>query len=124
MNDKKLGRVNEEIRRVISDTILMELKDPRIDPMTTITEVKTTRDLKFSTIYVSVLGDENKEKETLKGLESAKGFLRRQVAEKIDLRCVPEIKIVIDRKMKINNEMAELIDKVIAEDRERWNGAN
>ena len=119
MNDKKLGRVNEEIRRILSDAILSELKDPRIDLMTTVVEVKTSRDLQYTTVFLAVPEGDNRETETLEGLESAKGFLRKQIAEKLDLRIVPEIRIKIDHRLRDAMRMTELIDKVRAEDRRR-----
>lgn len=119
MNDKKLGRVNEEIRRVLSDTILTQIKDPRIDSLTTVTEVRTTRDLKFSTIYIDVPGDGERDEEILEGFESAKGFLRKQIADKLDLRIVPELKLRIDHKLQDAMKMSELIDKVRAEDKKK-----
>lgn len=119
MNDKKLGRVNEEIRRILSDAILSELKDPRIDLMTTVVEVKTSRDLHYTTVFLAVPEGDNRETETLEGLESAKGFLRKQIAEKLDLRIVPEIRIKIDHRLRDAMRMTELIDKVRAEDKRR-----
>lgn len=119
MNDKKLGRVNEEIRRVLSDALLFGIKDPRIDNLSTVTEVRTTRDLKYTTVYIDVPGNGERDKEILEGLESAKGYLRKQIADKLNLRIVPELNIKIDRKLQEALKMSELIDKVRAEDKKK-----
>ncbi len=92
MNSKRINRISEEIRKVVSELLMNGLKDPRINSMTTVTNVKVTGgDLRYVNIYVSVLGgDELEKKETLEGLESAKGFIRAEIGKEIDLRYIPE----------------------------------
>lgn len=112
MNNKRLGRISEEVRKVVSETIGNGLKDPRINPMTTVTKVEVTRDLRYARIYISVLGDEREKKETIAGLENAKGFLRREISSKIDLRYAPEPMFLLDESIEKGIYMSKLIEEV------------
>lgn len=111
-NNNRITRINEEIRNELSSIIRSELKDPRIDVMTTVTGVETTPDLKFCKIFVSVLGDEEKQKETLAGLKSSSGFIRNELAKRINLRNTPELTFVIDHSIEYGVNMSKLIDEV------------
>ncbi|NLN15649.1 MAG: 30S ribosome-binding factor RbfA [Tissierellia bacterium] len=119
MDSKRINRISEEIRKVISDLLIKGLKDPRISPMTTITSVEVTRDLSYANIYISVLGDEFEKDDTLQGLESAKGFIRKEIGRRVDLRHVPEPKFYLDESIERAIYMTELINKVTKEDQER-----
>ena len=112
MNNKRLGRISEEVRKVVSEIIASGLKDPRINPMTTVTNVEVTRDLRYAKIYVSVLGDDMEKDETIKGLENAKGFLRREISSKIDLRYTPEPMFFLDESIEKGIYMSKLIEEV------------
>ncbi len=116
MNNKRLGRISEEVRKVVSETIGNGLKDPRINTMTTVTKVEVTRDLRYARIYISVLGDEREKKETIEGLENAKGFLRREISSKIDLRYTPEPMFFLDESIEQGIYMSKLIDRVNKKD--------
>ncbi len=108
----RLIRINEEIQREISDIIQKELKDPRIGPMTSVTGVETTNDLKYAKVYVSMLGSEEEKKEALQGLKNAAGFVRREVAQRINLRNTPEIQFYIDQSVEYGIRMNQLIKEV------------
>ena len=112
MNNKRLGRISEEVRKVVSEIIGKGLKDPRINSMTTVTKVEVTRDLRYAKIYVSVLGDDREKKETIEGLENAKGFIRRDISSKIDLRYTPEPVFVLDESIEKGMYISKLIDEV------------
>lgn len=112
MNIKRVNRISEEVKRVISELIYNGLKDPRISSMTTITNVEVTRDLRYANIYVSVLGNKEEKEETLKGLESAKGFIRKEIGNRIDLRYIPEPLFKIDESIEQGIYMSKLIDEV------------
>lgn len=112
MNIKRVNRISEEVKRVISELIYNGLKDPRISSMTTITNVEVTRDLRYANIYVSVLGNKDEKEETLKGLESAKGFIRKEIGNRIDLRYIPEPLFKIDESIEQGIYMSKLIDEV------------
>lgn len=112
MNNKRINRISEEVRKVVSQLLYNGLKDPRIKDMTSITRVEVTRDLSFAKIYVSVLGDENEKKETIEGLNSAKGYIRKEIGAKIDLRYIPEPIFSLDESIEQGIYMSKLIDKV------------
>lgn len=119
MNKRRLNRISEEIKKVTSDIINNELKDPRINQMTSITRVDVTNDLSYANIYVSVLGDDEEKKTTLEGLESAKGFIRWEIGQRIELRHLPEPIFHIDTSIEDGIYMSKLIDKVKEEDERR-----
>jgi len=116
MDNKRINRISEEVKKVVSDIITNDLKDPRISPMTTLTYVEVTRDLRYAKIYVSVLGDECEKKETIEGLENAKGFIRREIGNRINLRYVPEPIFNLDDSIEKSIYISKLIDKVNRED--------
>ncbi|NLV88067.1 MAG: 30S ribosome-binding factor RbfA [Tissierellia bacterium] len=112
MNNKRVNRISEEVRKVVSELLFNGLKDPRIHSMTTITNVEVTRDLRYAKIYVSVLGNDEEKKNTIEGLESAKGFIRNEIGKKIDLRYVPEPIFHLDESIEQGIYMSKLIEEV------------
>lgn len=88
-NSIKNTRINGEVRRELSNIILNEIKDPRICPMTSVVEVEVAPDLKTAKAYISVLGDKQAQADTLAGLKSAEGYIRRALAKSINLRNYP-----------------------------------
>lgn len=110
-NSIKNTRINGEVQRELS-TIIRELKDPRVGIMTSVTAVEVTPDLKFCKAYISVLGDEQVKADTLAGLKSAAGFIRRELARTVNLRNTPEIKFIIDESIEYGMKMSKLIDEV------------
>ncbi len=112
----KNERINSEVRRELSRIISGEIKDPRISPMTTVTDVEVTQDLKFCKAYISVLGNEEAGEDTLAGLKSASGYIRRELAASINLRNTPELTFVLDNSIRYGIEMSKKIDEVIAKD--------
>ncbi len=119
MDNKRISRISEEVKKVVSGIISNELKDPRISPMTSVTHVEVTRDLRYAKIYISVLGDDNEKKDTLEGLENAKGFIRREIGNSINLRYVPEPLFSLDDSIEQGIYMSKLIDKVNREDKKK-----
>ena len=116
-NSMKNLRVNEEVQHELS-SIIRELKDPRIAMMTTVTEVNVATDLKTCKAYISVLGDEQSKKDTMEGLRSAAGFIRRELAHSLNMRNTPEITFKLDTSIERGVEMSHLIDEVMQKDRE------
>ncbi|MCR4908810.1 MAG: 30S ribosome-binding factor RbfA [Lachnospiraceae bacterium] len=118
----KNNRVNGEVMRSLSG-IIRELKDPRIGVMTSVTAVKVAPDLKTCKVYISVLGSEEECKSTLEGLNSAKGFIRRELALRVNLRNTPELTFVMDDSIRYGIDMSKKIDEVIrgSHDREEEN---
>lgn len=119
MNNKRLNRISEEVKKALSAILFNGLKDPRVTSMTTITDVEVTRDLSYANIYVSVLGDKKDKEASLKGLKNAKGFIRSELGKKIDLRHVPEPIFHLDETVEHASHIAELLQQVKEEDNNR-----
>ena len=105
-----------EVQRELANIIRGGIKDPRISPMTTVVAVEVAPDLKTAKAYISVLGDEEAQANTLKGLKSAEGYIRRELARSVNLRNTPEIKFVVDQSIEYGVAMSKLINDVRAND--------
>ena len=105
-----------EVQRELANLIRGGIKDPRISPMTTVVAVEVAPDLKTAKAYISVLGDEEAQKNTLAGLKSAEGYIRRELARSVNLRNTPEIKFVVDQSIEYGVKMSKLIDDVRVND--------
>ncbi|MBQ9179492.1 MAG: 30S ribosome-binding factor RbfA [Firmicutes bacterium] len=119
-------RMGEEIRRIMSDLILRELQDPRISGRVSITAVDVTADGSFATVYLSVfeqgLSEEemaNVQEDVLEAMQSAKGFMKREIGKQIRVRHMPDLIFKIDKSMDYGRHMDELIDKVMKEQNEK-----
>lgn len=111
-NSIKNTRINGEVQKELSTLISREIKDPRINPMTSIVGVEVAPDLKHAKVYVSVLGDVDSQKSTLAGLKSAAPYLRGQLAKSINLRNTPELIFVMDQSIEYGVNMSHLINEV------------
>lgn len=111
-NSIKNTRVNAEVQHELSNIIRGEIKDPRINPMTSVVAVEVAPDLKSCKVYISVLGDEKSQADTLAGLKSAEGYIRRQLARTINLRNTPEVRFILDQSIEYGVNMSKLIDDV------------
>ena len=118
-NSVKNTRVNGEVLRVLAEVIKSEIKDPRINPMTSVVAVEVAPDLKTCKAWISVLGNEESQKDTLAGLKSAEGYIRNQLAKKINLRNTPEIRFIIDQSIEYGVNMSKMIDEVNRADDEK-----
>ena len=109
-----MDRVNEELKKEISSVIDLKLKNPNITGMISVTKVKTSPDLKFARVYISILNSKSK-KNTLEGLKNASGFIRSEIARNVNLRYTPELVFEIDDTMeygaKIENILSEIMPK-------------
>ena len=114
INSVKNTRINEEVMRELSNIIRLEVKDPRISPVTSVVSVEVAPDLKTCKAYISVLGDDEAVKKTIEGLKSSAGFIRRELAHRINLRNTPEITFVSDQSIAYAAKMSKLIDEVNA----------
>ena len=99
-NSIKNTRINGEVQRELSNIIRGEIKDPRIAPFTSVVSVEVAPDLKSCKAYISVLGDEKVQQDTVEGLKSAEGYIRRQLAQNINLRNTPEIRFILDQSIE------------------------
>ena len=118
-NSIKNIRINEEVRKQLQEIVMHELKDPRIDPMTSITKVEVAPDLKTCKAYVSVLGTEDALEATVAGLTKAEGYIRRELARTVNLRNTPSIRFIADDSIAYGVGMSRIIDEVIAQDESR-----
>lgn len=108
MANNKIARINDDIQRVVSN-ILRNIKDPRINQgLISVTRTETTSDLGFCKIYVSVLGEVN-EKEFMKGVKSASGFIRRELGNTLKLRHTPTLIFELDHSIEHGNHINNII---------------
>ena len=117
-NSVKNTRINGEVLKELSNIIRSEIKDPRINPMTSVVSVEVAPDLKTCKAYISVLGDEKSQPDTIAGLKSAEGYIRRELARTVNLRNTPEIKFILDQSIEYGINMSKLIDEVTKKDDE------
>jgi ribosome-binding factor A len=112
-NSIKNTRINTEVQRVLAQIIRGEIKDPRISPLTSVVAVEVAPDLKTCKAYISVLGDEQAQADTLAGLNSAEGFIKSRLAKVVNLRNTPQLHFVIDQSIAYGVDMSRKIDEVI-----------
>ena len=118
MSKVRVEKVQELMKQEVSDIIFNELKDPRIG-FVTVTSVACTEDLREAKIYVSVMGDEKKARDTLNGLNSSLGFVRREIGKRIRLRFTPEISFALDTSLHYSDPIQRLLNEI---DEEQPNG--
>ena len=111
-NSIKNTRINGEVQKELSNIIRGEIKDPRINPMTSVVTVEVAPDLKTCKAYISVLGDEAAQKDTLAGLKSAEGYIRTKLAHTVNLRNTPQIRFILDQSIEYGVNMSKLINDV------------
>ena len=111
-NSVKNTRINGEVQKELANLIRGEIKDPRISPWTSVVSVEVSPDLKTCKAWISVYGDEEAQKATIEGLKSAEGFIRKELARRINLRNTPEIRFIVDQSIAYGVKMSKLIDEV------------
>jgi ribosome-binding factor A len=111
MSKIRQERTADQIQLILSEVFLKELRDPRLAGVT-ITEVLVDRELQYATVYVNALGDDDRRDEVMAGLESAAGFLRREVAQSLDLRAAPVLRFHWDPRLNFVEEVDSLLDKL------------
>ena len=110
-NSIKNTRINSEVQRELANIIRGEIKDPRIHPLTSVVTVEVAPDLKTCKAYISVLGDQEAQEKTLEGLNSAVGYIRRQLAKNLNLRNTPDIRFIMDQSIEYGVHMSKLINE-------------
>ena len=110
-NSIKNRRINDEVQRELSG-IIRDLKDPRISPLTSVVAVEVAPDLKTCKVWFSVYGSKESGEETLKGLRSASGFIRGELARTVNLRNTPELTFIYDDSIAYGTFMSHRIDEV------------
>lgn len=116
-NTNRLGRVDEELRKEISQVINYELKNPDVTGMISVTRVKVTPDLKYAKVYVSILNPKSVE-ETMKGLKESAGFIRSQVAKTVNLRITPELVFEYDDSIEHGEKIDNILKQISIQDKE------
>ena len=107
----KNTRVNTEVQRELSN-IIRNMKDPRVAPWTSVVAAEVDPDLKTCKAYISVLGDGKAQEDTIRGLESAEGYIRRELAHTLNMRNTPEIRFILDQSIEYGVNMSKKIDEV------------
>ena len=118
-NSIKNTRINEAVRQELSVLISREIKDPRVDMMTSVTRAIVAPDLKTCKVYISVYGGEDKKEETMAGLKNSEGFLRRMLAKNLNLRNTPELFFILDESIEYGIYMSGRIDELSRQESER-----
>lgn len=108
----KNTRVNTEVQRELSNILRGGIKDPRVAPWTSVVAVEVAPDLKTCKAYISVLGDEKAQTDTLAGLKSAEGYIRRELAHRLNMRNTPEIRFILDQSIEYGVNMSRKIADV------------
>ena len=110
-NDARLNRINEELKKEISNVLTFELKNPNVTGLISVTKAKITPDVKYAKIYVSILNSKNLEK-TMQGLKDSAGFIRSQVAKTINLRITPELVFELDDSMEYGMRIDNILKEI------------
>ena len=110
--NNRIGRIDEEYRKELSQIIGYELKNPNVTGMISVTKVKVTPDLKYAKVYVSILNSKNI-KETMNGLKKSSGFIRSELAKRINLRNTPELVFEIDDSMEYGAKIDSILKEIM-----------
>jgi ribosome-binding factor A len=113
--NRRIDRVNELLRSEIAELISREIKDPRLAGMISVTEVETTTDLRHAKVFVSVFGTEEERSSSLAALRSATGFVRREVAQRVTFRHMPELEFHLDSSIEQGDKIMRLLRQVADE---------
>lgn len=115
-NNNRINRIDEEYRKELSQIISYELKNPNVTGMISVTKVKVTPDLKYAKVYVSILNSKNI-KETMEGLKKSSGFIRSELAKRINLRNTPELIFEIDDSMEYGAKIDSILKEILPKER-------
>ncbi|MGN1115062.1 MAG: 30S ribosome-binding factor RbfA [Candidatus Ornithomonoglobus sp.] len=107
----RIDKINGEVMRELA-SVIRELKDSRIPLMTSVVAVHVTNDLRYAKAYISVMGDENTKKKAMEGLNSAAGFIRRQIGKRVDLRYTPEFIFELDNSIEHGSHIDKLLKNI------------
>lgn len=108
----RLGRINEEIKKEISNIVRNEINDPRLTAMISVTRVEVTNDLRYAKVFISVFGNDESKNESIKALKSSLGFIRREVGHRVKLRYTPEIILELDKSLEYGMHINDLLSNL------------
>ena len=117
-NNPRLGRIDEEYKKELSQIIGYELKNPNVTGMISVTKVKVTNDLKFAKVYVSILNSKNI-KDTLAGLKKSSGYIRSELAKRVNLRNTPELIFELDDSIEYGAKIDSILKEIMPKKEER-----
>ncbi|CDB31771.1 ribosome-binding factor A [Clostridium sp. CAG:575] len=115
-NNNRIGRIDEEYRKELSQIIGYELKNPNVTGMISVTKVKVTTDLKYAKVYVSILNSKNI-KDTMDGLKKSSGFIRSELAKRVNLRNTPELIFEIDDSLEYGAKIDSILKEILPENK-------
>ena len=110
--NNRINRIDEEYKKELSQIIGYELKDPNITGLISVTKVKVTTDLKYAKVYVSIMGSKNL-KETMNGLKNAAGYIRSELAKRINLRNTPELVFELDESLEYGARIDSILNNIM-----------
>ena len=110
--NRRMDRVNVLLRQGISQVVANELRDPRLAPVVSITQVRTSSDLRHAKVFFSVLGDGSEKRDTLKALRSGAGFIHKLLRKQVSLKLVPTLEFHLDESIEQGAELLQMIDEV------------
>ena len=110
--DRRIERINSQLRSEISKMILTDIKDPRISGVVSITRVETTGDMSYAKVFVSVYGSDTDKRNTLKAMSSARGFIQNELLHRLAIRRPPSLSFRLDETIEQGNEILELLDSL------------
>ena len=117
-NNPRLGRIDEEYKKELSQIIGYELKNPSVTGLISVTKVKVTSDLKFAKVYVSILNSKNI-KDTLAGLKKSSGYIRSELAKRINLRNTPELIFELDDSIEYGAKIDSILKEIMPKKEEQ-----
>lgn len=117
MRNERVRKINEEIRRILSDIIRNDIKDPRVGGMVSIVRVDASKDLRHAKVYASVMGEDHDGERTIEGLTQAAGFIRRELGRQMSAYYVPELTFVLDDSIEYSIDISQKINE-LQKDRE------
>ena len=112
--NNRLGRIDEEYRKEISQILSYELKNPNVTGLISVTKVKVTNDLKYAKVYVSILNSKNV-KDTLAGLKKSSGYIRSELAKRVNLRNTPELVFELDDSIEYGTKIDAILKEILPE---------
>ncbi|HCH09539.1 MAG TPA: 30S ribosome-binding factor RbfA [Dehalococcoidia bacterium] len=110
--NRRIERINSQLRSEISKMILTDIKDPRISGVVSITRVETTGDMSYARVFVSVYGSDTDKRNTLKAMSSARGFIQNELLHRLAIRRPPSLSFRLDETIEQGNEILELLDSL------------
>ena len=109
---RRVDRINGLLRQEISELLSRQIKDPRLNAVVSITEVRTSSDLRNAQVYVSVMGDQETQDSALAGIQSAATYLRRELRDRLSMRYVPFLKFFLDKSIEDASQLLTIMDGI------------